>query len=69
MGPIVALLPHPIPEENGTGETLDGQEQKDCSLQDPGGLHLAHQTALKNNHRYSSMGSPISVTEFMTRES
>ena len=26
MDPIVALLLHPIPEENGTGETLDGQE-------------------------------------------
>jgi hypothetical protein len=28
MGPIVALLPHPIPEENDTDETLDGQEMK-----------------------------------------
>ncbi len=26
MGPVVALLPQPIPEENETEETLDGQE-------------------------------------------
>ena len=26
MGPVVALLPQPIPKENETDETLDGQE-------------------------------------------
>jgi len=47
MGPVVALLPHPIPEENGTGRMKDGQELNIARTRILPGSILREQTTLK----------------------